>query len=89
MPSPSAIAPYPLGNAKIGKIFLSANFLSNCSKIAVKNTCKTARLKAESLHIKQETLQILPFRMVDVHRVVRRLVQPVQNPYAASRLSSR
>ena len=38
----------------------------------------------KSLDIEQETLQILPFRMIDVHRMVGRLIQTVENAYAAS-----
>ena len=38
------------------------------------------------LHVKEKSFQVLSFRMVDVYRVVARLVQTVQDAYAASSL---
>ena len=35
-------------------------------------------------HIKEQPFQILPFRMIYVHRMIRRLIESVENPHAAS-----
>lgn len=42
----------------------------------------------QSLDIQKKTLQILPFRMIDIDRMVSRLVQPVENPDTPAGLGS-
>ena len=41
------------------------------------------------LYIKQQTLQILPFRMIDIYRVVAWLVETVKDTDAAATLGRR
>ena len=93
VPNRSAKAPFPYWDCKY------SNFCRNC-KILFNFFCITFRehgdhsfqlnrsvLHNDLFHVKQQSLEVLSFRMVDIDRVVTWLVETVQNTDASAALS--
>ena len=92
VPNRSAKAPFPYWDCKY------SNFCRNC-KILFNFFCITLRehvyhcfqlnrsvLHNDLFHVKQQSLKVLAFRMVDVHRVVTWLIEAVKDADSAASL---
>ena len=100
LPNHSAIAPCQTINkpsqkdCKYRPFFRESKIFQECSgKKSRKNREKIAKIPHDGpdtlLHVQEQPLQVLPFRMVDVHRMVGRLVQPVKDAHTAPCLGGR
>ena len=86
VPNRSAKAPFLFWDCKYRNNYLNSKFyFERLPHLKVKWGTKY-QIKC-LLYIKEQSFQVLPFRMVDIDRVVARLIQTIEDAYFTSALS--